>query len=363
MFVIHYAEIGLKGKNRAMFEKQLVQNIQARVKGRVKRVPGRFLLETKDPKAKEKLARVFGIANFSQAVSCKPGLAEMNKAALGIMKGRKGTFKVAARREWKALPFTSMELNERVGAEVVKKLGLKVKMKKPYTTLHIEVLRDRALLYTEVLQGPGGLPIGVSGKVVCLLSGGIDSPVAGWMAMKRGCEVVFLHFWNQAMGGKGKMAQLMRELRKWQPRARLVVVPFRDIQNQIIAQVPADWRIIIYRRMMLRVAERLAGKVGAEALVTGSALGQVSSQTLSNMAAIEEAVDMPVFNPLIGFDKQEIVNLAKRVGTYSISIKPYQDCCTFMVAKHPVTRARLAGAKRLEAGLDMAKMLGKVKLK
>lgn len=353
MIVVHYAEIGIKGKNRPVFERQLAGNIEKVVKGKVRRFSGRMLLETRERKAPGKLKRVFGIANFSEAVSCRPDLKSISREAVKILKGKKGTFKVQARRDWKGFPLTSMELNQEVGAEVVKRLGLGVRMKGQDTTLYIELLKDQALLYTEIEQGPGGLPVGVSGKVVCLLSGGIDSPVSGWNMMKRGCEVVFVHFWNQAMGGKGKMAEIMRELRKWQPGARVVTIPFREIQNRIIAKVPAEWRMIIYRRVMFRLAEKLARKEGALALVTGESLGQVASQTLDNMTVIQEAVDIPVLRPLVGMDKKDIIDLAQRIGTYKISIKPYQDCCTFMVPKHPVTRARIEQVKRVEQGLDI----------
>lgn len=359
MFVIHYAEIGLKGKNRGVFERQLERNIQKVIKGTVKRVSGRFLLETRDTNAKGKLSKVFGIANFSEAVSCKPVLAEIKKAAVKALKGSKGTFKIKARRGWKEAPFTSLELNTEVGAEVVKRLGLKVRMVEPDNALYIEVLEDRALLYTEVLQGPGGLPVGVSGKVVCLLSGGIDSPVAGWMMMKRGCSVIFVHCWNEVMGGTGKMEELMEVMREWQPGAKMVVVPFRKLQNEIIAKVPDKYRMLIYRRFMLRIAEEIAGREKAKALATGESLAQVASQTLDNLAAIQKVVGMPVLRPLVGFDKKEIIDLAVRIGTFDISIKPYQDCCTFMVPKHPETRARAGDLDRLENGLDIEKLVNR----
>ena len=359
-FVVHYGEIGLKGKNRALFEKQLVRNIQKVIKGEVKRVSGRLLLKTSDRKAPEKLARVFGIVNFSPAWNCKSNLKEIKKAALDILKKKGGSFKIDTRRDWKGFPLNSMEVNERVGEEIVKKLGLKVNLTKPKNRLSIEILKDVTLLYLTKIPGPGGLPVGVSGKVVCLLSGGIDSPVAGWMAMKRGCEVIFLHFWNEAMGGKGKIEELMKILRSWQPEARLIVIPFRDIQNQVIAKVPAEWRMIVYRRLMFRIAQAIAKKAGAKALVTGESLAQVASQTLDNMVVIEEASEMPVFRPLIGLDKQEIINLAKKIGTYDISIKPYQDCCSFMIAKHPITKARIEQVRKIEQPLDIQKLVKEV---
>lgn len=365
--VIHYAEIGIKGKNRGVFENRLLRNIRRALEsleyGSVKRVPGRLLLELSKgsdvKRISERLGRVFGIASFSPAWSCRPDMKAMESKSVEAMKGRKGSFRISAVRSWKQFKTGSTGVNERVGAAIVKKYGLKVSLSKPKTNLVIEILPDMALLYTEKLEGPGGLPVGVSGRVVCLLSGGIDSPVSGILMMKRGCEVEFVHFQNEVAGGLGKMGQMMKALEKYQPGSVLHVVPFRKLQNEVISKVPAEWRIIIYRRMMMRIAQELARKLGAKALVVGNAIGQVSSQTLDNIVVIEEAVDMPVFSPFIGFDKIEIIELAKKYGTYDISIKPYEDCCVFMVAKHPQTRARVKDVDRMERGLDIENMCDK----
>ncbi|MEE9406313.1 MAG: tRNA uracil 4-sulfurtransferase ThiI [Candidatus Aenigmarchaeota archaeon] len=365
--VVHYAEIGIKGKNRSMFENRLVDNIRKALEGlehkSVKRVTGRVLVElskgSDEKKIARRLERVFGISGFSPCWSCKSSMKDIEGKALEVMKGKKGSFRVSATRSWKQFKTNSNKVNEKVGAAIVKKYGLKVNLTKPKTNLFMEILNDRTLLYTERLSGPGGLPVGVSGKVVCLLSGGIDSPVAGILMMKRGCEVEFVHFQNEVAGGIGKMKQMMATLEQYQPNARVHVVPFRTLQNEVIAKVKADYRMLVYRRFMLRIAERLTGKLKAKALVTGNALGQVASQTTENIAAIEVAVSMPVFSPLIGFDKQEIIELAKRYGTYDISIKPYEDCCTFMIAAHPQTRARVKDVDRMERGLDINGMVEK----
>jgi thiamine biosynthesis protein ThiI len=360
--VIHYAEIGIKGKNRVMFEDRLVRNMRSALEGLehgpVKRVPGRVLLKLSEKsdyrKIEAVLKRVFGIAHFSPAWSCASGMKDIERKALEVMKGRKGSFRVTATRSWKGFRTGSQQVNEKVGETVVKRHKLKVKLTGPANSLFIEILEKSSFLYTEKTSGPGGLPVGVSGKVVCLLSGGIDSPVAGWNMMKRGCEVVFVHFYNEAMGGIRKVGDLLETLRKHQPGAKLYVVPFRKLQNEVIAKVPARWRMILYRRFMYRIAEGIARKEGAKALATGESLAQVASQTLDNLGVIQEAADMPVLRPLLGYDKAEIIGLAKRIGTYETSIKPYQDCCSFMIAKHPVTRARPSDMERVEAGLDVA---------
>lgn len=356
--VVHYSEIGLKGKNRVNFEKKLVENIKKVVDGEVKRFQGRMLVETDNMKSALKvLGNVFGIANFSPAVSCKSDMKDIRKTALKIMKGRKGPFKVDARRAHKKFPKTSMEINNVLGDKIVEKYGLEVDLDRPETVVYVEVLKDITLLYLDKFPGPGGLPVGIAGRVVSLLSGGIDSPVSTWMIMKRGCEVKLVHFYNESMGSYKKIKKIARVLSKWQPGLELIAVPFQEIQNKLISEIPAKWRIIIYRRMMLRIAQNIARKEGAKALVTGNSLSQVSSQTLDNMAVIEESADLSVFNPLIGFNKQEIVNLAKRIKTYEISILPYQDCCSFMVAKHPVTRANLEKVESLEKNLNITKMV------
>ncbi len=358
--VVHYAEIGIKGKNRGVFEDRLVDNIRKALEGlehkSVRRATGRVLVELSEGSDVKRMAgrleRVFGISGFSPCWSCRSSMKDMESKALEVMKGRKGSFRVSAVRSWKGFKTGSNKVNEKVGAAVVEKYGLKVNLTKPRTNLSMEILNDRTLLYTEKLDGPGGLPVGVSGKVVCLLSGGIDSPVAGILMMKRGCEVEFVHFQNEVSGGLGKMGQIMELMEGFQPDARMHVVPFRKLQNQVIAKVKGDYRMLVYRRFMLRMAEKLAGNLKAKALVTGESVGQVSSQTLDNIRAIESVVDMPVLRPLVGMDKREIIDLAKSYGTYDISIKPYEDCCSFMIAAHPQTRARKKDVDRMEGALD-----------
>lgn len=365
--VIHYAEIGIKGKNRSVFENRLLRNIRRALEGleyrSVKRVPGRLLLELSKgsdvKRISERLGRVFGIASFSPAWSCRPDMKAIEAKSVDAMKGRKGSFRASAVRSWKQFKTGSTGVNERVGAAIVRKYGLKVNLSKPKTNLAIEILPDMALLYTEKMEGPGGLPVGVSGKVVCLLSGGIDSPVAGILMMKRGCEVEFVHFQNEVAGGLGKMGQMMKALEAYQPGSAVHVVPFRKLQNEVIAKVKADYRMLVYRRFMFRMAERLAARFRAKALVTGESVGQVASQTLDNMQAIEDVATIPVLRPLVGMDKKDIIKLAEAYGTYAISIKPHDDCCSFMIAAHPQTRARVKDVDRVERGMDIENMCDK----
>ncbi len=365
IFVVHYGEIGLKGKNRAGFEQQLVRNIKDSLNGlgygSVRRVSGRILVYLKAGsdcrKITGRLKRVFGIANFYPGWVCSSGMPDIRRRALEIMKGCKGPIRVYARRGWKGFPKKSMEVNRDVGAVLVKKYGFKVDLGRPKTTLGVEILENITVLYLKVFSGPGGLPVGSSGKAVSLLSGGIDSPVAGWVGMKRGCRVVFVHFYNEVFGGFEKIKKLVGILEEWQPNSKLYVVPFKSTQNTVIGRVPADYRMILYRRLMFMIAQRIAEKEGAKALLTGESLGQVASQTLENMGVIEEAVELPVFRPLLGYDKEEIVNLARKVGTYRTSIKPYQDCCSYMIARHPVTRARVEDVKKLGKRVNASRLV------
>ncbi len=365
IFVIHYGEIGLKGKNRFRFENQLVRNIKDSLTGleygSINRVSGRILLYLKEGSEHRKIAQrlkmVFGIANFYPGWVCESSLSSMKKRALELMKKEKGPIRVYTRRGWKRFPKTSMEVNRDIGEVLVKKYGFGVDLSKPKTTLGLEIMENITVLYLKVFRGPGGLPVGSSGEAVSLLSGGIDSPVAGWLGMKRGCRAVFVHFYNEVFGGFEKINRLVGILGSWQPRSKVYVVPFKNTQNAVIGRVPADYRMVVYRRLMFRIAQEIAEKEGAKALLTGESLGQVASQTLENMSVIEESTDLPVFRPLLGYDKEEIVSLAKKIRTYRTSIKPYQDCCSYMIAKHPVTRARIQDIKKLEKGLKISQLV------
>lgn len=367
--VVHYNEIGLKGKNQPLFVRQLESNI-LRATGRAgvhQVVPqsGRMaLLLTKIADwevIRERLRWVFGIANFSLAERVDLDMARL-KAAVGLrLEGRRlTTFKVSTRRAFKQFPLTSEDLNRELGAFIQERTQAKVDLEHPDLTVHVEVLPHDLYFSFGREPGPGGLPVGVSGRVVALLSGGIDSPVAVQRLQKRGCQVVSVHFHSFPFldgTSREKAVDLARVLTRFQFQSRLYLVPFGEIQRQVVAGAPPPLRVILYRRLMSRIAERIAEREHARALVTGESLGQVASQTLENLAVIEEAVGLPVLRPLIGSDKEEIVQQARALGTYDISIIPDQDCCRLFVPRHPATSSTLAEVRAAESHLDVDKLV------
>jgi thiamine biosynthesis protein ThiI len=267
------------------------------------------------------------------------------------------TFRITARRAFKTFPLTSVELNRALGAHVLaRRPDVRVDLHHADVEVHVEVLPAEAFIYCDRRAGAGGLPVGSSGTVAALLSGGIDSPVAAWRMMKRGCRVVFVHFHSVPYlpdTSQRKARELVERLTPWQYFSRLYLVPFGDIQRDVVLAVPPHARVTIYRRLMVRIAERLARSAGAAALVTGDSLGQVASQTLENLASIEAAADLPVLRPLIGMDKLEITAQAQALGTFEISIEPDADCCTLFVPRHPGTRITRDEATAIERRLDV----------
>ena len=360
MILIHYGEIGLKGKNRITFENRLQRNVQRALGGRVewvRREYGRIIAqEGEDVDYQEItgiLQRIPGIENFSFARMTPLDMGEIIKAALALAGDSSfSSFKIAAKRGNKSFPHTSMQVNEIVGEVLQKELNKRVDLEKPDLTVFIEISTRHAYVYATKFYGIGGLPTGSEGKVVSLLSGGIDSPVASWMMMKRGCEVVFLHFYNEDLvGAPKKIEELISHLTSFQLSSKAYFIPFGEFQREVIRCIPARFRMVVYRRFMTKIADAVAQKEGAQGVVTGDSVGQVASQTLENIHCIHAASSMPVFSPLIGLNKKEIVELAQTIGTYDISIKPYDDCCSFMVAKHPVVRAHLDEIEELEEKL------------
>jgi len=365
--VIHYSEIGIKGKNRAHFENALVRNVrnalgdQARVEkryGRVVAVPAPGA-DTDD--LSRRLSRLPGIAHLALGRVAEKDVDAIGERAVELLRNsRFGSFGVKCKRSDKSFPLTSQEIGAKVGAAILRDLGGKVDLTSPEVWLTVELTHREALIYTGTVSGPGGLPVGTGGRVVASLSGGIDSPVAAWMLMKRGCQVIFGHIRNEtqfAAGVEDKIAELVNCLTSVQLRSKLYVLPFGDLQRLIIALVPAKLRMIVYRRFMMRLLNRVAEMEKAHALVTGDSLGQVASQTLDNLRCIHSASTLPVLSPLIGLNKEEIVTLARQVGTFEHSIEPYPDCCSFMIAPHPETRAELAEIERYESHLDEAQGL------
>jgi len=367
--VIHYSEIALKGKNRRQFEDALLRHVRAALGPLVHEVrkrQGRLICKPADHadprQVREVLTRIPGIVNFSLGHSVPKDVEAIGGRAVKLLAEREFTsFGVKTKRTDKAFPMTSEEISRAVGASILRGLADKqVDLRTPDLWLYIELTGKEAVLFTEKHAGPGGLPVGSSGNVMVSLSGGIDSPVAAYMLMKRGCRAIFAHIRNETQftcGATDKIAQLVGTLTRYQLNAALYTVPFGDLQRRIIAFVPADYRMIIYRRCMMRILNRLAVREGAQAIVTGDAVGQVASQTLSNLHCIQEASRLPVLSPLVGMNKDETITIAKQIGTYQHSIEPYPDCCSFMIAPHPEIRGEIEMAKRFETNIDGLEML------
>ncbi|MBD3208633.1 MAG: tRNA 4-thiouridine(8) synthase ThiI [Candidatus Nealsonbacteria bacterium] len=369
--ICHYHEIALKGKNRKFFEQKLVKNIKMSLpKGSfegVRRISGRILVKLSDEgkglreKMEAALKNVFGIVYFAFADTCDQDIESIQKEAAEILRGKNfKSFRVTTKRSKKDFPLTSQEVNEEVGAFIVDKTKKDVDLENFDINIFIEIVEDFSFLYLEEIKGPGGLPVGSSGRVGVLLSGGIDSPVAAYLAMKRGANVFFIHFHAHPYTDKAaidKAKRLVSVLNRHHFSSKIYLVPFGDIQKKILLEVPADLRIIIYRRLMLRIAQEIARKEDALALVTGENIGQVASQTIENIRAIEGAVEIPILRPLITYDKQEIIKTAKEVGTFETSILPHEDCCVRFLPSHPETKATLKEVEEAEKGLKIGELV------
>ena len=364
--IVHYHEISLKRGNRPLFLRHLQQNIRRAVgdlgPARLVQLSGRIMLDLTghpDPAAvRDRLGRVAGIANIALAERTGSQMDALKAAVERAIAGRAfRSFRITARRAFKTFPLTSVEINRALGAHVLAlRPDVRVDLYHAELDVRVEVLPGEAFVYSERRAGPGGLPIGSGGTVAALLSGGIDSPVAAWRIMKRGCRVVFVHFHSVPYlpdTSQRKARQLVGRLTQWQYASRLFLVPFGEIQREVVLSVPPPARITIYRRLMVRIAERLARRCGALALVTGDSLGQVASQTLHNLACIDAAAELPILRPLIGMDKLEITAQAEAIDTFEISIEPDADCCTLFVPRHPGTRMSLEEAAAVERRLDV----------
>jgi thiamine biosynthesis protein ThiI len=367
--VLHYQEIALKGNNRPWFVNRLVRNLRAATADlhirEVRALVGRIeivLGEDSDWDAvRDRVSRIFGIANFAQAGRAPLDLDAIAQQILADLGPREPkTFRVSVKRADKRFPMTSPEIEREIGGRVKAARGWTVDLEKPAFTIHVEALTNEAFYYFGKERGAGGMPVGVGGRVVCLLSGGIDSPVAAWRLMRRGCRVLLVHFHSYPIlsrASQEKTRELAKLLARFQLHSRLYMVPFGQIQQQIVLAVAPPLRVVIYRRFMMRIAERIARHGRAQALVTGEVVGQVASQTLENMTSINSVVTMPVLRPLVGMDKEEIVAEAERLGSYSISIIPDQDCCTLFTPRHPATRARAIDVERAEASLPIEEIV------
>jgi thiamine biosynthesis protein ThiI len=369
LIVGRYGEIGLKGANRGVFERALLREVQRRLPagGRAELRGGQLVVRVPPEAATaaaEELTRVFGLVAVVEAVAVPLDVEAVTAAAVDL--GRRAaaqgarSFKIAARRAFKGFPLTSPQLNARLGAAVAAATGLAVDVHQPDLVLSVEVRAEAVYLHGPALAGPGGLPVGTSGRAVLLLSGGIDSPVAGYLAAKRGLRTAAVYFHAFPFTGdrtKEKVIDLCRALSRYLGPVRLWVVPFTPVQLAIRDRCPEAYATLITRRMMLRVAEGICRRERAGALVTGDSLGQVASQTLEALAAVGEVAELPLLRPLVGLDKEEIIALARRIGTYEISIRPYEDCCSVFAPRHPRTRPARADVRAAEAPLPVAELV------
>jgi len=365
VLLVHYSEIALKGGKRSFFEKTLAKDLRHALRDDLiedlKRLPGRMVVHFKGAPDRERVSRalltVFGVSWFAFARETESTYEDIEWAVLhGLSSeiGKADSFRVLAVRAYKEFPLDSMEINTKIGEAVVKEFGTRVQLKRPALTIGVEVTKGRAYVYGNRSRGLGGLPVGTSGKVVCLLSGGIDSPVAAWLTMKRGARVSYIHFHpfpDNEEAIKSKISEIINFLLPYSGRTRCLFVPTYAFSLASM-KTRASYDVVLFRRLMLRCARKMAEEAGASALVTGESLGQVASQTLENMAVIHRAVDMPVLTPLIAYDKQEVIEQAKKIGTYEFSLKPYKDCCS-IIAKHPETKAKLEIVEELESEMNI----------
>ena len=364
-FVCYFHEIILKRKNRPFFERRLCENVEKALVRlpyhSIRRSSGRILVKlVPDSPVEEigaRLQKVFGLVFCCPAWQSVQDMDQLQEDLWKLVQQRQfKTFKIDARRANKKYPLTSQQINQHLGALIGERSERSVRLKQPDLTCYVDIVENYAFLYFDKLKGSRGLPVSSSGKVVVLISGGIDSPVAAYKVMKRGCRAIFVHFHSlphTTPESLDKVRQLVSILNDYQYRSKTYMVPFAEAQRQVVAFTPVETRVILYRRIMMRLAEEIARKEGAHALVTGESIGQVASQTLENLRAISDASHLPILRPLIGEDKEEIIAVARRIDTFETSILPHEDCCSLFIPQHPETRARLEGIRRIESELDM----------
>jgi thiamine biosynthesis protein ThiI len=366
-----FHEVALKGGNRWRFVEAVKDNLRAAFAdhrlGRIRSLGKRLMIELPDgitdALAAERASLIFGLQNFSLSRRVEPTIDSITVAALAMahrLRNGKQSFRVSARRAEKRFPLNSMEIERSVGAAIVASEGLGVNLTHPDFEVSIEILPEGAYLAAGKITGAGGLPVGVTGRGMMLLSGGIDSPVAAYRMMRRGLRLDFIHFHSYPLvsgASREKAAELATHLTRYEGHATLTLAPFAEAQREIVARAARPLRVVLYRRLMLRIATAVALRNRAQALVTGESLGQVASQTLENMTVIAQATDLPILRPLVGTDKNEIIAEARRLGTFETSILPDQDCCSLFVPSHPETRARLASVIAAEAAFDIERMV------
>lgn len=370
--LIRYGEMALKGKNIKQFITQLQQNVQQKVKEfpnvKVKRTQGRMfvILNGNDPEPiMEKCKKIFGIQSLSLAIKVDNEVEKVKEAALYALKQAKNvnTFKVTVKRINKDFPVRSQEMNQLLGGHLLSNTeGITVDVHNPDVEVKVEIRNEATYITSSVIPGLGGLPVGTSGKSLLLLSGGIDSPVAGFLAMKRGVEIEAIHFHSPpytSERAKEKVLDLAKQLTKFGKSIKVHIVPFTKLQQEIFREMPDAYAMTIMRRMMFRISEEVCKKEGILSLATGENLGQVASQTMDSMHTINEVTNYPIIRPLVTMDKQEVINISHEIGTYETSILPYEDCCTIFVPKHPKTKPQLEAMRKAESVLDVDAMVEK----
>ena len=375
-FIYHHAELSLKGKNRSSFENVLTENIkhlfgQSGVKCiKIHKLTGRHFVtfaKADEAKAYEISPKIFGIANFGKCISVQREIDPLKEKIIAnvkdiLAKRKIESFKIETSRVDKRYPLKSPEINEKVGEAVHETLKIPVNLTKPDLTIKIEVLNDRFVFITEKIQGAKGLPIRTSGNVICLLSGGFDSPVASWLMMRRGCNITYVHFHSSPFGewksSISKIRKIVIQLHSYGGPKKFYAVPIGELQRQIATKAPSKLRITLYRRLMMRIAKAIAAKNKCTALATGDSLGQVASQTIDSMTTIQSVIQpMIIMRPLIAFCKEEIMDKAKEIGTYDISILPGGDCCSHMLPKNVSTKPTFESATEGERNLDIDNMV------
>ena len=364
LIMIKYGELTTKKDNRKYFVKTLTANIEATLKDEktqiIKNNVRMYIYCENADKIEEKLKKVFGIHSISKAYKVNNNIEDVLKKSLEIMDRNKKTFKVITSRADKTFKTPSMEYSSNLGALILKNSHFKVDVHNPDIILHVEIRTDGTYVYTSEIKGAGGYPVGVQGKGLLMLSGGIDSPVAGYLALKRGVSIECMYFESPphtSPEAKNKVLSLAKILNEYSGKIKVHVVPFTKIQEEIYKKCPDTYMITIMRRMMYRIAEKYAKKINAHAIFNGESIGQVASQTLESIACVNNVVSMPVIRPVACFDKLEIIALAEKIGTYETSILPYEDCCTIFVPKHPVIKPKLENCISYEQNLDYEKLI------
>ena len=355
--VVHFDEIFLKGKNQIFFIRRFLDNIKRLFPNSFpRRTESGVLIENISRDDLGRLELTPGIGNFAEAVSVESNIESMAEAIFMYKKDSAKSFRITATRSDKNFPMNSVEVEKELGAIVQKNFGWKVDLKNHDLRINVDIGTRETFIYGKQTRGAGGLPVGATGKIMCLISGGIDSPVATYKMMRRGAEIEIIHFQNQTNVSEEsaqKIFDITKLLARFQPSITLHIISFADLQKQIIMKIPAEYRIIISKRCMFKIAELYAKQTNCGAICTGDSLGQVASQTLENTGVIYSACDMPVFAPLIGDNKSEITDFARKLGTLEISNRPYEDCCSLFISKHPQTKAQKEHVDNFEKQLDL----------